>query len=171
MISAGSAFDGVYVSSDDLQIDGMVTGEILSQGKLLISEGAIVNASVAASQIVVAGRLEGTIQCDGRIEVLPSGWVAGKVSAFAVVIQEGAYFTGELTMRSQRALEAPPKSELLGKLLNRREDGRLYALDFPITAAEPTPHHASSLKTEIGASMDALRDPWGDTDAESVIEL
>ena len=102
VIDRHSNFDGTFRSSRDLRIEGEVKGTIECQGTLFVAQGANVSAKVEAENIAVAGDLNGDIRCLGRLQIMPSGRVRGKVSTITLVINEGAYYEGQLDM-------APPE--------------------------------------------------------------
>jgi cytoskeletal protein CcmA (bactofilin family) len=107
VIDRHSNFDGTFRSSRDLRIEGEVKGTIECQGTLFVAQGANVSAKVEAENIAVAGDLNGDIRCLGRLQIMPSGRVRGKVSTITLVINEGAYYEGQLEM-------APPEDRLAG---------------------------------------------------------
>jgi cytoskeletal protein CcmA (bactofilin family) len=107
LIDRYSNFDGTFRSSRDLRIDGEVKGTIECQGTLLVAQGANVTAKVEAENITVAGDLNGDIRCRGRLQIMPSGRVRGKVQTETLVINEGAFYEGQLEMSSM-AIEARP---------------------------------------------------------------
>jgi cytoskeletal protein CcmA (bactofilin family) len=107
LIDRYSNFDGTFRSSRDLRIDGEVKGTIECQGTLLVAQGANVTAKVEAENITVAGDLNGDIRCRGRLQLMPSGRVRGKVHTETLVINEGAFYEGQLEM-STMALESKP---------------------------------------------------------------
>src|SRR5688572_31979202 len=98
LIDRYSNFDGTFRSSRDLRIDGEVKGTIECQGTLLVAQGANVTAKVEAENITVAGDLNGDIRCRGRLQIMPSGQVRGKVMTETLVINEGAFYEGQLEM-------------------------------------------------------------------------
>lgn len=98
VIDKFSKFDGTFNSSRDLRVEGDVKGTINCQGTLHIAEGAHVDATVEAENISVAGDLEGDINCHGRLQILPSGHVKGKITTQALVINEGAFYEGQMEM-------------------------------------------------------------------------
>jgi len=114
VIDRHSNFDGTFRSSRDLRIEGEVKGTIECQGTLFVAEGAIVSAKVEAENITVAGDLNGEVRCLGRLQIMPSGQVRGKVTTGTLVINEGAYYEGQLEMvppeqRNQRAAGPAPR--------------------------------------------------------------
>lgn len=100
VIDQFSNFDGTYQSTRDLRIEGQVKGTIECRGTLHIAQGANVQAKVEAENISVAGELDGEITCRGKLLLLPSGRVKGKINTVSLIIHEGAFYEGELEMRS-----------------------------------------------------------------------
>ena len=98
VVDRHSAFDGTFRSDRDLRIEGEVKGTIECQGTLFVAQGATVTARVEAENITVAGDLNGDIRCRGRLQMMPSGRVRGTVSTETLVIDEGAYYEGQLEM-------------------------------------------------------------------------
>lgn len=98
VIDRFSKFDGTFHSTRDLRVEGEVKGTIDCKGILHIAQGANVNAKIEAENISVAGDLDGDINCKGRLQILPSGRVRGKITTVTLVINEGAFYEGELEM-------------------------------------------------------------------------
>ncbi len=98
VIDRFSKFDGTFHSTRDLRVEGEVKGTIDCKGILHIAQGANVNAKIEAENISVAGDLDGDINCKGRLQILPSGRVRGKINTVTLVINEGAFYEGELEM-------------------------------------------------------------------------
>jgi cytoskeletal protein CcmA (bactofilin family) len=106
VIDRFSNFDGTFQSSRDLRVEGQVKGTITCQGTLHVAQGANVNARVDAENISVAGELEGEITCKGRLQILPSGRVRGKIETATLVINEGAFYEGQLEMSGGTSLSS-----------------------------------------------------------------
>lgn len=100
VIDRFSKFDGTFHSTRDLRVEGEVKGTIDCKGTLHIAQGANVNAKIEAENISVAGDLDGDVNCKGRLQILPSGRVRGKINTVTLVINEGAFYEGELEMAS-----------------------------------------------------------------------
>ena len=106
VIDRFSNFDGTFQSTRDLRVEGQVKGTINCQGTLHVAQGANVDARVEAENISVAGELEGEITCKGRLQILPSGRVRGKIETGTLVINEGAFYEGQLEMSGSGALSS-----------------------------------------------------------------
>jgi cytoskeletal protein CcmA (bactofilin family) len=105
LIDRHTTVDGTLTTSYDLRIDGQVLGILQCEGTLYVSEGASVDATIEAGNVVVAGSVSGAIRCRGRLEIQSSGTVKAEVATSALVILEGAVFEGQIRM------ESPPRPQ------------------------------------------------------------
>lgn len=99
VIAAGSSLSGTLRSDGSVHIFGSVDGEIIAEDDIFVAEGASVDAQVSATNVIVAGRLGGTITCRNRLEVWPTGHISGDVSSPSLVVHEGATVDGKVAMR------------------------------------------------------------------------
>ncbi|MCL5676998.1 MAG: polymer-forming cytoskeletal protein [Firmicutes bacterium] len=100
ILGRGTEFRGALISSGVVRIDGKLEGEINHSGELVIGEHAVVVANVKSKQITVAGQIKGNVDCEGRLEIVPSGRLYGDIKVGHLVIAEGAVFQGVSVMRS-----------------------------------------------------------------------
>jgi cytoskeletal protein CcmA (bactofilin family) len=105
-IGEHSAFDGTFRSENSIRIRGIAKGEVECERSVFIEENARVSAKVSAANIMVAGEVTGELNCSGRVEIKPSGRVTGTINAATLVMQEGAYFDGNLKMKQESELSA-----------------------------------------------------------------
>ena len=73
VIDRHSEFDGTYSTDRDLRIEGRAKGKLSCHGTLHVAQGATVDAEIEAEEVVVAGVLEGTVNCRSRLQIMPSG--------------------------------------------------------------------------------------------------
>lgn len=156
VVDRHSAFDGTFRADRDLRIEGEVKGTIECQGTLFVAQGATVTAKVEAESITVAGDLNGDIRCRGRLQMMPSGRVRGKVATETLVVNEGAYYEGQLEMaapedrvdRGPRSLPvggsspvpmSPPPAEARGGEARPGSTTFIRRLGSPETAWETAP--------------------------------
>jgi len=100
VIAADSNWAGVMYSDGSLRVHGHAEGELHATRSIYVAEGATVSAKLTSNNIVIAGVVDGTVECTGRLEVLPTGRVSGEVSAPTLVVHDGATMTGQLKMRA-----------------------------------------------------------------------
>ncbi len=100
LIDRYSSIEGTFATTRDVRIEGVVRGNISCQGLLYIAEGADIDATVEASSITVAGKLNGEVTCRGRLQITASGRVSATVTTESLIIDEGAFYEGDLNMKS-----------------------------------------------------------------------
>jgi excisionase family DNA binding protein len=82
----------------NLQINGRFEGTLDAKGNLSIGEKAEVKATIRGDAISVAGTVSGTLTATGRVELLRSARVTGKVTTPRMIMQDGAVLHGTLEM-------------------------------------------------------------------------
>jgi cytoskeletal protein CcmA (bactofilin family) len=111
IIGEHTTVDGTFKSESSIRVRGSVQGEIESSRSIVVDSQANVNAKVTAQAVTVAGQVDGQIHCAGKVEILPSGRVVGEINAGALVMQEGAFFEGNLKMGGRTSEVAMQGSE------------------------------------------------------------
>jgi cytoskeletal protein CcmA (bactofilin family) len=110
VVDQHSEVEGTYNTSQDLRVEGRLSGSVNCDGVLFIADGAHVDASVEAASIIVSGQLTGQIRCRGRLEITSTGSVGGEVETASLVIVEGARYEGQITMSASADADTQPAS-------------------------------------------------------------
>lgn len=103
VIARTDRVEGTIRVADALRVLGMVEGRIEAT-TLVIEEGAHVAADVLADDVVVAGEYNGKLHCRQRLEVRPTGRMAGHIETLRLMLHEGAAIDAEMRMLSQPSL-------------------------------------------------------------------
>ncbi|HHV62985.1 MAG TPA: polymer-forming cytoskeletal protein [Firmicutes bacterium] len=98
LVGKDTEFEGKLTASGTVRVDGRFRGEIDTTGDLIVGEGGMVAAGVRAKNVVIAGHVEGNVEADGRLEIVPSGRLYGDVKVATLVIEDGAIFKGACEM-------------------------------------------------------------------------
>lgn len=93
-------FEGLLTTDETVRIDGLLKGEIRSEGSVIIGETGRVDGNIHAQDILVAGFVDGNIICDERMEVTSTGMVVGDIVTKVLVIEEGGSFKGNCAMET-----------------------------------------------------------------------
>ena len=101
IVGQESSIQGTIRSEHSIRIQGAAQGEVESKRAVYVEEGASVNAKVTAAEITISGTLDGQIYSTGRVEIRPTGRVTGEVNAASLVMQDGAYFDGQIKMKNR----------------------------------------------------------------------
>ncbi|MGC6476645.1 MAG: bactofilin family protein [Parvibaculales bacterium] len=86
---------GQLSSSGDIQIDSQIKGEIRSHS-LTIGEKAYVQGEIAGEDIVIRGKVTGTI-IGKRVHLCQSAHVEGDIFHEALAVENGSFFNGSVS--------------------------------------------------------------------------
>jgi cytoskeletal protein CcmA (bactofilin family) len=99
---------GQISSREDLTIDGEVEGSIeLSEHRLTVGPHGRVHAGVRAREIVVLGSIHGNVETSDKIEIRKDGKLIGDIKTARIVIEDGAYFKGNIDISKPEVKAAP----------------------------------------------------------------
>lgn len=94
-----------------VRVDGKFSGEISSEGTLIIGEKAIVKAEVRAGIVLVYGETQGKLVAKERLEAYAPARILGDIQTPILVFGEGVIFQGSSQMgeskekKGKKALE------------------------------------------------------------------
>lgn len=97
VIGVEIAVTGTLSGNGNVQIEGKLDGEVRIEGKLLIVEGAVVNADVSATAITISGSVTGNVRAR-KVEITSSGKVFGDLEVDSLLVGEGAVYEGRSKM-------------------------------------------------------------------------
>ncbi len=92
IVSADVVVVGSITSGGDIQIDGTVEGDVRSMS-LTIGDKATINGDIYADDVVVRGRVMGSIRAR-RVQLCSTSHVEGNILHEALAVETGAYFEG-----------------------------------------------------------------------------
>lgn len=115
VLNADVAVKGFLKFTDDLLVDGIVEGEITSQGILTIGQNAHVTAEINTSSVIIHGKLHGNIQVTDRVELKATAEVIGDIKAATIAIEAGAVFVGRSEVGASSAPVLAPSSKSSSK--------------------------------------------------------
>ena len=95
-ISPRLAFRGELSGDGDFHILGKFEGEINVSGRVVIGDGALVDANISAGTIVIGGTVRGNLSATARVEILPSGVLTGTLRTGSLAAADGASVKGEV---------------------------------------------------------------------------
>jgi cytoskeletal protein CcmA (bactofilin family) len=121
-------------------LGGTVQGEIHATGDVEVDDEAKVNASLAGGDINIRGSVSGPVTARKRLVVARSGSLTGDVRVARLVIQDGATFSGNVSMGPQPDAFAPA-SETLPAGAAAEPVAAAQAAEI---ASEPPPAHTDA---------------------------
>lgn len=101
IIGADMIIEGNIKAKDSIRVEGSVTGNVETEGALIISASGKVKGNVKGNNIIVGGVLEGDLACGGKTEVVSTGKVIGNMHTRSLIVDENAVFQGQCVMNEE----------------------------------------------------------------------
>lgn len=101
IIGADMVVDGDIHAKEAVRVEGSVTGDVETEGALIISSSGKVKGNVKGSSIIIGGSLEGDLTSGGRTEVASTGKVIGNIRTKSLIVDENAVFQGQCIMNAE----------------------------------------------------------------------
>jgi len=96
-LSSGLRIKGEVTGNEDLHIDGSLDGSVSVGGfRLTVGKGASVNAEAVARELVIYGDVKGDLRARDLVEVKKEGSVLGDILTARIMIEDGAFFKGNI---------------------------------------------------------------------------
>jgi cytoskeletal protein CcmA (bactofilin family) len=108
-LGAGLSFRGEVSGEGDFHIAGHFEGGINVTGRVLVGEGADVDANINARAIVVGGTVRGNLSATTRVEILPTGVLTGTLRTGSFTAADGAAVKGEIWVERPDSGEHAPE--------------------------------------------------------------
>jgi len=93
--------DGEIKSDEDVFVQGRLNGQVNISKALIVGKDGFVNAEIKARTVKIYGKVEGNIDASYKVEIVPEGKLFGDIKAPKFVIEEGAIFRGNVSMKDK----------------------------------------------------------------------
>jgi len=109
LVGKGSVIEGTIRTEGGIRIDGTVVGEVLAKSTAAVGEGGVVEGSLTAKSVSVAGKIQGNVTASEKLTLEARSIVSGDVRTARLIVDEGAIFDGKCSMSSgtSNAAEKP----------------------------------------------------------------
>jgi cytoskeletal protein CcmA (bactofilin family) len=97
-VGKGVEFKGTISYGGTVRIDGILDGEIQTEGTLLVGPEAVITAKVRAGTIVCMGKIDGDVTAKEKIKLLSPAILNGGVKTPKLSIEDGVHFNGTIEM-------------------------------------------------------------------------
>jgi cytoskeletal protein CcmA (bactofilin family) len=98
ILSPDIDFSGILDIEKSFLIRGKLSGEINARELLVIDEGAVVEADINASRVLIRGSVKGNVIASEKGEVTVTGKLIGNATAPEISMESGGVFNGQCTM-------------------------------------------------------------------------
>lgn len=90
---------GDIVSTADFRLDGELTGNLTSKGKIVIGPAASVTGDIICKNADIEGRFNGRIEVTEVLNIKAKAFIKGEVIVGRLSVEPGAEFSASCTMR------------------------------------------------------------------------
>ncbi|CAC9646487.1 bactofilin family protein [bacterium endosymbiont of Bathymodiolus sp. 5 South] len=112
IISQGCFIKGEILGTNDISIFGKIDGAIsLKDNILTVEKLSDINANIEARVVNIIGRVVGNINANEKIIIHKGGFVTGDMNAPKVILEDGSYFKGNVSMVENQKIESAATKE------------------------------------------------------------
>ncbi|NVO08583.1 MAG: polymer-forming cytoskeletal protein [Bacteroidales bacterium] len=107
LIGQGTEITGDVICSGDLRIDGILSGNITSKGKVVVGETGKIKGEINCKNSDISGIIEGKITVVELLSLKATARIMGDIITSKLAIEPGSKFTGycNMTNESERLTE------------------------------------------------------------------
>jgi len=118
-LDRGSHLRGELRFDTHFRVHGKFSGEVKTEGELIVGEGGEVEGELQVGQVIVSGIVRGSIQASRRIQITSTGRVFADVETPSLIVEDGATFEGHCAM-TRDAAKAPAATPATPKLVSTK---------------------------------------------------
>lgn len=111
LLSKDTEIRGTIKTQGSIRIDGTVIGDVHSAKTATVGNSGFVEGNVHADEIIVSGKVKGSLIAKGKIALESSAQLDGDINAARLTIAEGAAFRGISNMGAP-AFKSTPQTQL-----------------------------------------------------------
>ena len=99
-ISTGTVIKGEITSPNDIRIDGSFEGKIISKGRVVVGEKAVISGDIICENVDFWGKMTGCFYVKDTLALKEGCVVDGDLNIRRLVVELGAKFDGNCKMLS-----------------------------------------------------------------------
>lgn len=99
-IASGSKITGKLSGKGTYVFCGVVEGDCDIDGPVTLAAGGHWIGTLKAADVVIAGRVDGDVIAEQRVEIAGTARIAGSLSGHSIAVAEGAVIEGEIKVMS-----------------------------------------------------------------------
>lgn len=98
LIAKGTKITGDILSDGDIRIDGELSGNIETKGRVVIGASGRIVGDIRCKSSEIAGNLQGKVYITEQLSLKASSTINGDIVTGKLSIEPGAYFAGTCSM-------------------------------------------------------------------------
>lgn len=114
LVSSNITIEGKFRSTGNIRLDCTIVGEVDSES-LFIGENCNIKGTVNCENIIIAGKIDGNVFCNGKMHIKETGIIDGDIVVNVLSMDEGSMFTGNCTRKKSVAKQEEKDKDKLEK--------------------------------------------------------
>ncbi len=115
LIGKGSVLEGKLNVNSSVRVDGKIKGNVKTGDSLIIGKQGEIEGEIVAKNAVIGGKVTGKINASGKVVLEANAIFKGEMKAARLIIDDGAFFDGQCTMKDDGILTTEVKKDLPSK--------------------------------------------------------
>jgi cytoskeletal protein CcmA (bactofilin family) len=107
-LDPGCTVRGELEFSSTFRVDGRLEGTVSSKAELIVGEQGHVEGTISVARCLVGGTVKGAITASERVVLHAGAKVWADLAAPTIVMEDGAFFEGKITMSGKTPAAASP---------------------------------------------------------------
>ncbi|MGD8339229.1 MAG: polymer-forming cytoskeletal protein [Gammaproteobacteria bacterium] len=99
-VAPGSKITGSLTGPGTYVFCGTMDGDCDIDGTLTLAEGGHWTGTLKATDVVIAGSVEGDVIASSRVEIASTAVISGSLSGHSIAVAEGAVIQGKIVVTS-----------------------------------------------------------------------
>jgi len=109
LINEGCKISGLMTGSGTFLVNGEIDGDCDLRGTVTVAKNGLWKGIINATDVIIAGHVEGDIIAAGNVEITDTARISGTVTGEAIAVAEGAVVEG--VMKTTGPSEPPESIE------------------------------------------------------------
>ena len=98
VVGGGMRVIGDVESNGVIKVEGFIEGSVRGARQVLLGRTGIVHGDIYAADVVIGGRVVGTVIASERVEIQGTSGIEGDIHTKSIVVHEGAMINGTVRM-------------------------------------------------------------------------
>lgn len=110
-VDSGCTIRGELEFTTSFRVDGRIEGTTRSKAELVVGEGGVIEGEIDVARCLVGGEVRGTIRATEQVLLHASAKVWADVHTPALVMEDGAFLEGSVSMESKEVKKNTSKAD------------------------------------------------------------
>ena len=99
LIGRGTVILGTITASSSIRIEGEIKGKVVCHDLVTVGASGSMEGDIDAKNLVIGGKVNGNLSAQDKLVMEPKSTVSGDIRARRLVMDEGATFEGNCSMK------------------------------------------------------------------------